>query len=196
MAALIAPDIDRLIAAGRAAVERVKFYLPDTPFVIAGGYFRDTLMQGPIMDVDVFTLPPQGWTQDRAHMNLNEEYGDLAGQVETIGTIRIGDDEVDIQRILLNPERYPELTNETVCDRVDIGLCRISMDHNGRLHLSEAAQNDYEGRVLTVLRTNGKDSTRVRARLEKIQDRYPYAGFVQDDPLGLLEPEEDILFDD
>ncbi|MEM6746790.1 MAG: hypothetical protein AAF608_05170 [Pseudomonadota bacterium] len=196
MATLTGRDIDRLTAAGRAAVERVSFLLPGHRFVIAGGFFRDTLLGGQIMDVDVFTLPNTSWEAKDAFRRPPEQYGDLAGTVTHIGSLPNGTPTgIVIQRILLNPNRFPDLTNEVVCDRIDIGLCRIAMDQDGELYVSEEAQNDYEGNVLTVLRTNGEDSSRVRARLEKIQDRYPDIGFIQDDPLGLLEPEEELSFD-
>lgn len=191
---LTGTDIDRITQVGRHAVEKVQAVLGyDRSFVIAGGLFRDTLCGGPVQDVDVFVLPNESNEVDKAYAHAPRAYGDLAGPVVHIGHMN----EHPIQKIVLNPRIVPTLDCKTVCARIDIGICRIAMDQDGTLYFSEEAMADFEFDTLTVLRTNGADNSRVRARLEKMMDRYP-GRFISMDPQGLLKPEENLtdIFDE
>jgi hypothetical protein len=60
------------------------------------------------------------------------------------------------------------------------------MDSDRRLYVSEDAAADFMCDTLTVYRTNGKDASRVRARIDKITKRYPF--LTVRDPLDLLTP--------
>lgn len=180
-------ELERLTALGQRAVTYVKSCFPggaEVPFVIAGGYFRDLLLGGPINDIDVFVHP--AGAQGGCLLNAEGPYGDILGHVDIIGLYSIGGVGREVQRITLNPARCPALTPEGVCSRIDIGICRIAMDHTGRLYVSPEAMADVSERTLTVYLTNGATSERVKARLQKIKDRYSHLYFETSDPQELL----------
>jgi len=181
-------EMEYLTAMGQRAVEYVKSCFPGedgVPFIIAGGFFRDLLLGGQINDIDVFVHPARTYWE---YIPPTEDhYGDILGTVDIIGCHSVEGAGVDVQRIVLNPQHCPDLTPEGVCSRVDIGICRIAMDHHGRLYVSTEAMADVAERTLTVYRVNGSTSKRVRARLCKIKDRYPQLYFETSDPWGLLD---------
>lgn len=147
----------------------------DTPWVLAGGYLRDTLMGAPIKDIDVF-LPPEAKALKKRVDRTGEEitswhdYQGWAMESELLGVSKHGD--VDLVYLGGDALAGKGFTLEAVVGRFDMGLSCLAVSHTGELFLSEEFMTDYLDHTMTILRFNGS-AERCRARVDRLLSKYP-----------------------
>jgi hypothetical protein len=163
--------------------------------VIAGGALRDTIMQKPVSDIDIFVKAQGAYTEahlktlfgDGVEMVSKEwttQYGEHLPELDSVWDIKRRDGQHHpFQIIALNMD----VTPDTTVARFDFGICRVA--HNGKqLLITDAFASDADNHTFTALRVHNKGST---------WDRYyrftekgaKYDGWKLSDPQELLKAE-------
>jgi hypothetical protein len=169
------------------ALEIIRLRFPDA--VIAGGALRDTLLGREVKDIDVFASHPYGWSNahdiiswtdwaDRMlgpsyyviHEGLAQEYSEgLYGVVCAIEIDAAVTRPRPIQLIMLDTP----VTLETVVERIDFGLCRVSHDGTTLFQHPDFV-HDVNNRFFTLRRSeNEAQYDRSCRRFRRLNEKYP-----------------------
>lgn len=177
----------------KEVLEKVQQVFPSA--VIAGGALRDTFLNKPIKDVDIFIPVPSGMTLDDAYesiWNMFDRYS-WTIQLDPFSKYGTTKTETDADRDLyaiykLERLIVPEDTRAFWCpsgekydlilcteeaaniDTFDINLCQITFD-GVMLSYSAAFQDAVDRKVLKVMNVNRTD--RNKARMERLKQKFP-----------------------
>lgn len=159
----------RAVAKLGPLVDRLNEELKE-PFVIGGGCVRDLLTGQAPKDYDVFVGYEFGLPKTKLPSyvppNANH-YGELGDEVRQLAKFNGR----PVELVTLKPEI--EINSQAVCDRMDIAICRVSVDWQKNLYISPEAQSDFDNKTLTVLRLNSSRAYRVQYRLARLKQKFP-----------------------
>ena len=155
-------------------LERVRNHV-DGEFIIAGGFLRDTYLGLQPKDIDVF-VPPSGLSIEE----LETYSGSEIFHVKCLPGKDLN--ELPIEIITLSNE--VPFTLEGVCDRFDLGICRIAINQAGICLITQEFFHDMLNSKITIHRLNGGDTSRINKRIDRMLGKFP--DFSINDPKGLL----------
>ena len=147
--------------------------------IFAGGCLRDTLLERPVKDYDLF-IEYDDWYN--AMVVLSQEfpgniglkhctneamgaYGSGEARIAEVDSrLLLGDYIVDFIRL---PENYPL---DKVVEEFDTGISKVSFD--GKLRITPEFYKDVAEKTITVYRVNGTGDRLVN-RLSRLEEKYP-----------------------
>ena len=171
-------------------VDRLNAELKE-PFVIGGGCVRDLMTGKKPKDYDVFVGYEFGLPKTKLPSYVPADaihYGELGDEVRQLDKFN----GKAVELVTLKPGIGND--SKSVCDRMDIAICRVAVDHNKNLYISPEAQSDFDNKTLTVLRLNSTQSYRVRYRLDRLKKKFP--GFIEVWANGLEPPKRPVHLKD
>ena len=155
---------------------------------IAGGYLRDTLLNKPVKDIDVFMIPARllDFDMDEALLLAHDENMevDMENVYETIDNT-INDDICMVANKVVGNIRYPynfiflnqHVSPQAVLDSFDFGICQIGIDENMEVITTPEFWKDSLDKTYTLLKWRSEE--RKKFRIAKMSEKFFDYKFVE-----------------